>query len=162
VFIALLAVATMSCTHRHGSPASANAPATLDSAARARSEREILDAEHEWVRVTLKGDADAFASFLADEYMELNSSGRFVDKAAWTSGIRTGGTHYDSVDLHDLHVRFPRPDVAVVTGAFSQKGVTAAGDNSHAGVYINTWVRIGGRWQVVSSGVVRPSSPGKP
>jgi hypothetical protein len=94
--------------------------------------------------------------------MEHNSSGRFVDKATWTNGIRTGGTHYDSVELHDLHVRFPRSDVAVVTGAFSQTGVTAAGDNSHAGVYVNTWIRIGGRWQVVSSGFVRPSSPGKP
>ena len=160
--ITLLAVALMSCVQQRISPVSRSSRTLLDSAARARAEREVIDAEHEWVRVTLKGDADAFASFLADDYVELNSSGRFVDKATWTNGIRTGGTRYDTVELHDLHVRFPRSDVAVVTGAFTQTGVSGGKDNSHAGVYVNTWVRIGGHWQVVSSGFVRPPSPPKP
>ena len=160
--LALLAIGLMGCMHARVSSSGGLAPAVLDSSARAQAEREVLAAEHEWVRVTLKGDADAFASFLADDYVELNSSGRFIDKATWTNGIRTGGTRYETVELLDLHVRFPRPDIAVVTGAFSQTGTRDGTDISHPGVYINTWVRTNGRWQVVSSGFVRPPSSGKP
>ena len=127
-----------------------------DSAAVAGDERDVLAAEHEWVRVTLKGDADAFASFLTDGYIALISAGRFVDKSSWTARIRAGTTRYQTVELRDLHVRFPTPDVAVVTGAFSQSGVAEGADNSHSGLYIDTWVRTAAGWRLASSGFVRP------
>ena len=130
--------------------------APFDSAARAIAEREVLAAEHEWVRVALVGDADAFASFLADPYVELNPDGSFVDKTTWTEGIRSGRSHYESVDLRNLRVRFPTPDVAVVTGAYTQKAIRYGKDNSDSGVYVNTWVRMRGRWVVVSSGFAPP------
>ena len=130
-----------------------------DSAARARDVRDLLAAEHEWVRVTVKGDADAFASFLADGYVALSSSGRLMDKASWTARIRAGTTHYDSVALRDLRVRFPTPDIAIVTGEFSQAGVAEGTDNSHSGVYINTWIRTRVGWRVVSSGFTKPPLP---
>lgn len=149
-----LAVALFSPAHSQQAP--------QNPLARAQAEKEVLDAEHEWVRVTLQGDADAFASFLADDYVELGSSGRFVDKATWTAGIRAGTTHYEAVELRDLKVRFPRPDVAVVTGSFSQTAVAGGKDNSHDGVYINTWVRMDGRWRIVSSGFARRSGRPKP
>ena len=148
-----LAVALFSAAQ--GQQAPQNVPA------RAEAEKQVLNAEHEWVRVTLKGDADAFASFLAEDYMELKPSGRFVDKATWTQAIRAGTTHYETVELRDLKVRFPRPDVAVVTGAFSQTGVAGGRDNSGDGVYINTWVWIDGRWRLVSSGFAPRPSPTK-
>lgn len=119
-------------------------------------EQMIRSAEQQWVDVTLKGDADAFSSFLDDQYVALRSSAQFVDKATWARGIRAATTHYDAVELHDLTVRFPTPDVAVVTGSFSQTGVTDGSSNTGRGSYINTWVRINGKWQVVSSGFARP------
>ena len=153
--VAILSVFASACSPTHVSTASTSALA-VDSAQQARDERDILAAEHEWVRVTLKGDADAFSSFLADGYVALNSSGRFMDGASWAQRIRAGTTHYDAVELRDLRVRFPTRDIAVVTGAFSQTGVAEGTDNSHSGVYINTWARIGDRWRVVSSGFNRP------
>ena len=148
-----------SCTRTRGGPANESEQGS-DAAARAKAEKEVLDAEHEWVNVTLRGDADAFADFLADEYVALGSSGRFVDKATWTDGIRQGSTRYDAVELRDLKVRFPREDVAVVTGAFSQTGVSDGANNSRDGVYINTWIRLDDRWRIVSSGFAHsPSSP---
>ena len=153
--IAILLVFELGCSPTRVSPSATNMAAG-DSTQLARDEHDILEAEHEWVRVTLQGDADAFASFLADDYVALNSSGRFMDKASWTQRIRAGTTHYDAVELKDLRVRFPARDIAVVTGAFSQTGVAEGADNSHSGVYINTWARIGGRWRVVSSGFTRP------
>ena len=128
-------------------------PAQLNSAA---DEQYIRRAEQEWVDVTLKSDADAFASFLNDKYVALTSSGRYNEKAGWAARIRSGVTHYDAVELKDLKVRFPTPDIAVVTGAFTQTGVTEGRSNSGAGFYINTWARVNGKWELVSSGFALP------
>ena len=123
-------------------------------------EQEVLNAEHEWVNVTLKQDADAFASFLDEDYVALNRNGTWIRKPGWTRAIRTGTTHYDAVELSNLTVRFPRPDVAVVTGDFTQKGVAGGRDISAVGRYINTWVRMHDKWQLVSSGFApMPANP---
>ena len=153
--VAILLVLECACSPPRDATSTANV-SVVDSTQLARDEHDIVEAEHEWVRVTLKGDADAFASYLADGYVALSSSGRFMDKASWTQRIRAGTTHYDAVELKDLRVRFPARDIAVVTGAFSQTGIAEGTDNSHSGVYINTWVRIGGRWRAVASGFTRP------
>jgi ketosteroid isomerase-like protein len=123
-------------------------------------EQEVLNAEHEWVNVTLKQDADAFASFLDNDYVALNDDGSWIRKPGWTKAIRSRSTHYDVVELSNLTVRFPRADVAVVTGDFMQKGMTGARDNSMVGRYINTWVRKHDRWQLVASGFA-PMPKGK-
>jgi ketosteroid isomerase-like protein len=115
-------------------------------------EQEVLNAEHDWVNVTLRQDADAFASFLDDDYVALNDDGSWLRKPGWTRAIRNKTTHYDVVELYNLQVRFPRPDVAVVTGDFMQKGMTGTRDNSMVGRYINTWVRKHDKWLLVSSG----------
>lgn len=122
----------------------------------ANDERLIRFAEQDWVDVTLKGDATAFSAYLADTYVALGSSGRLTDKAAWTNRIRAGTTHYDEVVLRDLTVRFPSPDIAVVTGSYSQKGIAEGKDNSGSGTYINTWARVEGKWRLVSSGFAKP------
>jgi ketosteroid isomerase-like protein len=151
----LLAVLASGCARLPSRAAAPQPMATADSHQLLAAERAVLQAEHASVRAALRGDADGFASFLTDEFVALRSSGQFTDKAAWSGAIRSGTTRYDSVSLRDLRVRFPRPDVAVVTGAFTQVGVADGRDNSRSGVYINTWIRTGTGWRLVSSGFVR-------
>jgi ketosteroid isomerase-like protein len=122
-------------------------------------EQEVLNVEHEWVNATLRQDADAFASFLDDDYVALDHDGSLIRKPGWTRAIRNKTTHYDAVELSNLQVRFPRLDVAVVTGDFMQKGMTGARDNSMVGRYINTWVRKHDKWQLVSSGFAPMPKP---
>lgn len=50
----------------------------------------------------------------------------------------------------------------VRAAAFSLTGVSGGKDISHSGVYINTWARIAGRWQVMSTGVTRSRPPTQP
>ena len=126
------------------------------STSRRNAEDLIRFAEQDWVDVTLKGDASAFSAYLADTYVALGSAGMFRDKATWTERIRQGTTRYDEVVLRDMVVRFPSPDIAVVTGSYSQKGVAEGKDNSAAGLYINTWARLNGKWKLVSSGFAKP------
>ena len=114
----------------------------------------VLRAEHEWVDVTLKGDADAFASFMADDYHALLTGARVRDKATWVAGVRAGTTTYQSVNLSNLRVQL-YGDTAVVFGDYTQRATSGGRDNSATGKYVNTWIKRNGRWLVVSSGFSR-------
>lgn len=117
------------------------------------AEQEVLRAEHAWVNSTIRKDADAFASYMHDSWVGI-SEGRLITRAEWTNSIRTHTLRRDSVQLSDLRVRFPSRDVAVVTGSFVTRSRTGTGSRVFVttGTYMNTWVRIGGRWLIVSSG----------
>lgn len=128
---------------RTGAPASATHSAN--------AEQEVLRAERDWVNATARQDADAFASHLDDKWVGL-TDGRLLEKAAWVNSIRAAKKQDETMELANLKVRFSHPDVAVVTGDFMHKTKLGTRDKITAGKYIDTWVRIGGRWQLVSSG----------
>ena len=132
------------------------APAQAPSAA----EQEVLKAEDAWIAATLVHDADAFASHMHDTWVGLKTDGTWSLNEPWTRAIRAGTSRYEMVELSNRQVRFPRADVAVVTGDFRQRGRSGTRDNSHVGRYIETWVRIDGRWQAVANGFgPRPAVP---
>jgi hypothetical protein len=110
-----------------------------------------LRSEREWINATARQDADAFASYLDDKWVGL-TDGRLLEKAAWVNSIRAAKKQEESVELANLKVRFSHPEVAVVTGDFIHRSKLGTRDKITTGKYIDTWVRIGGRWQLVSSG----------
>lgn len=139
--------ATAACVH--------NVRRDDDSAA---AERKILDVEHGWASAMVRGDADGLESFFADDFVELGPSGRFAEKVTAASSLRAGTVHYKAIDLHDLRVRFPRPDVAVVTGSYSETIVVESTEITRQASYIDTWVSTTRGWKLVSSATVRPSA----
>ena len=115
------------------------------------AEQEVLRAEREWINATARQDADVFASYLDDKWVGM-TEGRLLEKAAWVNALRTARRQADSVELSNLKVRFPKPDVAVVTGTFLNRTKAGTTQRINVGNYLDTWVRIGGRWQLVASG----------
>ena len=124
----------------------------------ASDEQAVLRAEHGWVDAALKGDVEAFASFMADDYLALLPGGRIRDKAIWVSALRAGTSKYESVNLSNLRVRV-YGNTAVVFGDFTQKATANGKDNSAAGKYMDTWLKRDGRWQLVASSFSRVPTP---
>ena len=117
----------------------------------ANAEQEVRRAEHAWISATARQDADAFADYLDDKWVGL-TEGRVLEKAAWVNAMRAARKQNESVELSNLKVRFPRPDVAVVTGSFMYGTRAGTTQRINVGNYVDTWVRIGDRWKLVSSG----------
>lgn len=117
------------------------------------TESQIVELEHQWVNAALKGNAEAFAEFMADDYIAV-SNGRMRDKRAWVEAVRSGSRTYQSVDLRNLRVRV-YGDTAVVSGEYAQKGLTEGQQDSATGVYVTTWLKRHGRWQAIASGFSR-------
>jgi ketosteroid isomerase-like protein len=120
---------------------------------------QVVASEHAWARAAADGDAAKMAGLMADDYVEIAmetgpapKSSRWVttNKAEWVNLVKSGREKYQSVELRNLKVYF-HADVATVTGEYSQTGTRDGKDISESGVYVDTWVRKNGNWQVVSS-----------
>jgi ketosteroid isomerase-like protein len=119
----------------------------------ASAEQEVLSAEQAWVDATVRKDADTFASLMDDSWVGF-VEGRLVEKSEWRNSIRAHTARRDSVQTSNVKVRFPTRDIAVVSADFVTRSRTGTGPRVQVtmGHYMNTWKRIGERWQLVSSG----------
>jgi ketosteroid isomerase-like protein len=113
-------------------------------------DRKIVELEHRWVDVALKGDADAFAAMMSDDYVRMNPDGTVGYKKPWVDAVRSRSTKYHSVNLYDMQVK-QHGNTAVVTGKFTQKATKAGVEEEVAGSFMNTWQNVKGKWVIISS-----------
>lgn len=120
---------------------------------------QLLALEHKWAQAAVKGDADAMAQLMADDYIEITmvtdtaankTKWKSTGKSEWVELVRSGHEKYESVDLNNLQVYF-HGDVATVTGEYRQTGTRDGTDISATGLYVDTWIRKNGQWKVISS-----------
>ena len=118
----------------------------------------VVAAEREWAKAAADRDITTFAKYMSDDYVLIvvdvtpNKQPRFdiTTKSSWVDKVRSGREHYDSVEIHDLKVLF-NGDLATVMGAYSQKGTSDGKDISASGVYVDTWAKRNGQWQLINS-----------
>jgi len=123
-----------------------------------RKQTEIIAAEHEWARAAVDRDIATFAKYMSDDYLLIEviitpgkqSQFDVTTKSSWVDKVLSGREKYDSVEIHDLKVFF-NGELATVTGAYSQKGTSDGKDISASGLYVNTWTKRNGQWQLINS-----------
>jgi len=81
-----------------------NRPARREKKHEARHEIDQL--EERWRTAILKGDTAAMDSLLADDYMATTASGMLQTKAQSLDNLRSGRTHFTSLEISDRKVRF--------------------------------------------------------
>jgi len=131
--------------------------------ARAQSAKQspsdiIIAAEHAWAQAAVDRDIATFAKYMSDDYVLIDvetgpdkqSRLDVTTKQKWVEMVRAGHEKYDAVEIHNLKV-LVNGDVATVTGEYSQKGTRDGKDISAAGLYVDTWVKRKGQWQLVNS-----------
>ena len=118
----------------------------------------IIAAEHAWANAAVVRDIKTFAKYMSDDYVlivvntnpEKKSELELTSKSKWVEMIRSGREKYSSVDIHDLKVLL-NGEIATVTGQYSQTGTSDGKDITSAGLYVDTWVKRKGEWQLVNS-----------
>ena len=110
-------------------------------------------------RGTGQGDASRMAEFMADDYVEIvmetapgsrKSQWLTTGKTEWINLVRSGRERYTAVEVRNIAVYF-HGTVATTTGEYSQIGTRDGKDISATGLYVDTWMKKGGKWLVVSS-----------
>lgn len=118
--------------------------------AQAAAEKELMEIENGWAEATVKADVAALEKLYADEYLAIDPMGATFDKAQDIANVKSGNFKLASYKLDDIKVRV-HGDVAIVTGRNTIKGSYMGKDISGAYRFTDTFVKRGGRWQVLTT-----------
>ena len=143
--LAALLLAALVCTaliQLSARPSSVKAAATPNTSA-AISEDDLIAREKQVWDALKRKDYDAFAAFLADDQMEVNSSGVY-DRAGTIKGVKE--IDLSSATLSDFKVLKLDNDAAVVT--YLVKGATPL-FTAEGELHSTVWVKRKGKWLAV-------------
>ena len=118
----------------------------MESYSRADAEKYIKDSSSAWAESVATNDASIVTRILADDFVWVRE-GKVLDKSCAVTGAQQGPGDFISNHLDYANVRF-FGDTAVVQG--SETWMRKGGRSGHF-VFIDTWVRRGGIWQIVAA-----------
>ena len=115
-------------------------------------EQLLLQIEHQWAAAYVTGNADKLAAILSPDYIQTNTRAVVTGKTDEVGDLRKGDFHYEKFDTTEMKVQL-YGDAAVVTGRIFLKGVDQKSGKTIEGSMrmTDTFIRQGGRWQVVAS-----------
>jgi ketosteroid isomerase-like protein len=125
--------------------------ATL-SAAQQKSDMasKILALEAKWNSAYQRGDVAQLNALLADDFLITVEDGSMYSKTGYIGRLGGTGQHVDVSEMTDLKVRL-RGDVAIVTGAYHEKGTVMGKPYEYRDRLTDVWLNSDGRWQVIAS-----------
>jgi ketosteroid isomerase-like protein len=125
------------------------------------SRHEIDQLEEAWRDALLKANIAAMDSLLSDDYMAITPNGTLQSKEQALANLRSGSTHFTSLEVSDRKVRF-YGGTALVTSRADVSGTNASGEFSGSFRYTRVYVRNErGEWKIVSFEASRIREPGE-
>jgi len=110
----------------------------------------IRSLEMKWTESYKTRNIEILSSLLADEFVITIEDGSVYSKAGYISHSADSGTHVQVAELSDLKVRM-HGETAIVTGAYHERGDSNGKPYEYHDRLTDTWMKIGGKWQVVAS-----------
>jgi ketosteroid isomerase-like protein len=118
----------------------------VESYSRDEAQKYIKDSESPWAESVATNDASVVKRILADDFVWV-LEGKVLDKARAITGAQQGPRDFVSNHMDCANVRF-FGDTAVVQG--SETWTRKDGRSGHF-VWIDSWIRRGGTWQIVAA-----------
>jgi ketosteroid isomerase-like protein len=119
----------------------------LASPALAGPVEEIHEVEDRRYDTMIRGDADALAITLAEEFFYHQPNGKTNDKAGYIKQMQSGTVKIFSAERYDVKVNV-YGDVATAIGG-TKLDLEIGGERRKADLgYLNVWVKRDGRWQL--------------
>lgn len=106
-------------------------------------------ASNQYDEAIKKGDKEAFAKLLADDYSSTNPQGRVGNRAEDIDMMFGPDLKLETISTEDKKFRVYR-NSAVETGKYSVTGTHKGKKFSETGRYTSTWIFKDGKWQMVA------------
>ena len=111
---------------------------------------EIDQLEDVWCNALLRSNVAALDALLADDYMAITASGTLQTREQALANLRSGQTHFTSINISERKVRFYRT-TALVTSLAQVEGTSGGRDITGGYRYTRVYVRDDkGKWKIVS------------
>src|SRR5882762_9616775 len=147
--ISLLVLAALAIWAFH----SAAAQSKPDSAS-----SKILAFENKWNAAYKRGDVATMESLLADDFIITAEDGSTFSKSGYIAHNVDSALHVEISEMTDIKVRM-HGNVAVVTGAYHEKGTSRGKPYESHDRATDVWMRNANRgWQVIAAHYSIPAS----
>jgi len=105
--------------------------------------------EQKWVDAYKQRQITSVASLLADDYVITVEDGTTYGKVGFIS-YSAGSLRVDVAEMSDLKIRV-HDNIAVVTGAYHEKGVQGGKPYDFHDRLTDVWMKTNGKWQLIAS-----------
>ncbi|MBZ5654914.1 MAG: nuclear transport factor 2 family protein [Acidobacteriia bacterium] len=124
----------------------------------AKDRAYIRQAESDWAESSVKRDVTLLERILAEDFVGVSHDGKRYSKADEINESPTKPSEYLSNHLIDVEIRF-FGDAAVAQG--SEEWKKKDGTTGRY-VWTDTWIRRGGKWQIVAAEDLVPPADSSP
>jgi ketosteroid isomerase-like protein len=118
----------------------------------------ILALERKWTEAYQHRDVSILSSLLAEDFAITVEDGSTYGKEGYIGHSADTSVHVEVAELSELRVRM-HGNVAVVTGAYHEKGSSRSKRYEYRDRLTDVWMKVDGKWQVISSHYSVPFKP---
>jgi len=113
---------------------------------------QVRRLEEKWAEAYKERDLDVLSMLLTEDFVITVEDGSTYSKAGCITHTADATVHVEVVELSDLRVRVRGGgNIAVVTGAYHERGVSKGKPYEYNGRLTDVWVRVGNNWRVLAS-----------
>src|SRR6266436_3106899 len=106
--------------------------------------------EEKWTESYKKRQIDILSSLLAEDFVITVEDGSTYSKTGYITHSADPSVQVDVAELSDLRVRV-RGDIAVVTGAYHERGTSHHKPYEYHDRLTDVWGKVGNTWEVIAS-----------
>lgn len=123
-------------------------PAAQERAGEAAQVRRL---EEKWTEAYKERQIDILSTLLTEDFVITVEDGNTYSKAGYITHSADSSVRVEVAELSDLRVRIRGGDIAVVTGAYHERGTSNGKPYEYHDRLTDVWVRVGNGWRVLSS-----------
>lgn len=119
---------------------------------------KILALETDWNAAYKASNVTRMNSLLADDFIITIEDGRTFSKSGYIAFNGNSTVRVELSDMTDMKVRMHGNAVAVVTGAYHEKGMSENKPYEYHDRFTDVWMMVDGRWQIIVSQYAIPQT----
>jgi ketosteroid isomerase-like protein len=112
---------------------------------------QVRRLEEKWAGAYKERDLDVLSKLLTEDFVITVEDGSTYSKAGYITHSADTTVHVEVAELSDLRVRVRGGLIAVVTGAYHERGQSKGKPYEYNDRFTDVWVRVGNNWRVLAS-----------
>jgi len=112
---------------------------------------QVRKLEEKWTAAYKDRDIDLLSTLLTEDFMITVEDGATYSKAGYITHSADPTVKVEVAEQSDMHVHIRGGMVAVVTGAYYERGRSKKKTYEYHDRFTDVWVRAGNSWRVLSS-----------
>ncbi len=111
---------------------------------------QVRRLEEKWATAYKERQIDLLSSLLNEDFVITVEDGNTYSKQGYITHSADPSVHVDVAELSDLRIRM-RGNLAVVTGAYHERGESNHKPYEYHDRFTDVWVKVENSWQVIAS-----------